>query len=76
MMISMSRSVARPIAVAIFKSPRVMAKSNANRRVFSSGTTETKKSWWTSAELWGTLGAIAGWGMVRFESECVRKTGD
>ena len=23
---------------------------------------ETKKSWWTSAEFWGGLGAIAGWG--------------
>jgi len=25
---------------------------------------EAKKGWWTSAEFWGGLGAIAGWGMT------------
>jgi len=39
-----------------------------NITVRSSFTTDSKKlatnnSWWTSADVWGKLGAIAGWGM-------------
>lgn len=29
----------------------------------SAETTQEKKHWWRSAELWGGLGALAGWGM-------------
>mmetsp|Transcript_710 Transcript_710/g.1293 ORF Transcript_710/g.1293 Transcript_710/m.1293 type:complete len:267 (+) Transcript_710:156-956(+) len=33
------------------------------RRVKSTAAKEETKSWWSSAEVWGGLGAIAGWGM-------------
>lgn len=37
--------------------------NNAMRRMFSSSTKEEKEGVWHSAKFWGTLGAIAGWGM-------------
>lgn len=52
----------RIVGAASLRSPC----SSFARRATSSSTTSSEaktSSWWTSAELWGGLGAIAGWGM-------------
>lgn len=37
----------------------------AARRVFSAEVPkEAPKGWWHSAQFWGGLGAVAGWGMT------------
>jgi len=41
-------------------------RSNQLRRLLSSDKTKdssSSSSWWTSAHVWGTAGALAGWGM-------------
>ena len=39
------------------------SKDTVQKETTTSATTTEKKTWWNSAELWGGLGALAGWGM-------------
>lgn len=52
-------------AATIQRSGQMVRKQQETMRLFSQASKEetTKKSWWNSAELWGALGAVAGWGM-------------
>lgn len=73
MLLSSCRLVSRSSAGLVFaaskskfqQQPLQTSKKLLSRRVFSSSSSsETKKTgWWHSAQIWGGLGAIAGWGM-------------
>ena len=39
------------------------SRRTLGRRVLSTNVKEESKGWWSSAQFWGGLGAIAGWGM-------------
>jgi len=45
------------------KEPLKEATKQAKEAVDVKANAKTEDSWWTSATLWGRLGAIAGWGM-------------
>jgi len=39
------------------------ASKEASKEATTSASSTEKKGWWSSAEFWGGLGALAGWGM-------------
>ena len=67
-----SRSGPTAMAPTPFRpAPRRLLTSKAEPKVAESAapkeappTPEAPKGWWSSAEFWGGLGALAGWGMT------------
>lgn len=55
----LSASTSRLASQAMLRTSR----NAATRRWKSSSAKEESKGWWSSAEAWGAMGAIAGWGM-------------
>ena len=63
-MLRSSRSMmARRFLSAEGKTSTQEATKEAAATAASGGSKEGSKSWWNSAEFWGGLGAVAGWGM-------------
>ena len=43
---------------------RLLSEKPAEKAAEKAAAPEAKPGWWSSAEFWGGLGALAGWGMT------------